>query len=134
MKEMPHSAKLQNGEMLEIRNIYCVGRNYQDHAKELNNPVPKEPLIFLKTTGSVRGFEVAEMAFSGESFHHELELILLVGKNVKLGQKCGWDVIKGVALGLDLTRRDKQSKLKEKGHPWTLSKSGLLQSHTRHRD
>ncbi len=108
-----------------IKSIYCVGRNYAKHAKELGNEIPSEPLIFLKTAAALRGLEQSQIAFEDESFHHELEIVLLVGKDLKLGEKVSNSDIESIALGLDLTRREVQSTLKGKGSPWTTSKSFL---------
>lgn len=104
-------------------NIYCIGRNYVNHAKELGNDIPTKPVVFLKTTASLRSFEEAEIAFSTETFHFEGELVLKVGKNHILGEKISHDSIEAIALGIDLTRREEQSELKKAGLPWTSSKS-----------
>lgn len=106
-------------------NIYCVGRNYADHAKELQNEVPREPLIFLKAPAALRPFAEGPIAYPGESFHHEVELVLLIGRYVALGAKSEAKpgAIAAIGIGLDLTRREVQEQLKKKGHPWTLAKS-----------
>lgn len=107
-----------------VQNIYCIGRNYADHAKELQNPVPVgEPVVFLKTSSSLRPLDAGPLAFSGDTFHHEAELVLRIGQHVTLGHKVGWEVVEAVALGLDLTRREIQTQLKTKGLPWTTAKS-----------
>jgi acylpyruvate hydrolase len=100
-------------------NIYAIGRNYADHAKELNNPVPKQPVVFLKAPSSLRLAAEGPLAFANEEFHHELELVFLCDPQADLS----WDSLVGVSLGLDLTRRGVQSELKAKGLPWTLAKS-----------
>ena len=112
-----------------VRNVYCIGRNYAEHARELGNAVPKEePVIFLKSSASLRGLAAPpeSVAFAEETFHFEAELVLLVGSHVPLGtlvegreEEC----IRAVGLGLDLTRREKQRVLKKAGLPWTVSKS-----------
>ena len=113
-----------------VASIYCIGRNYAEHASELNNPVPGEPVVFLKTQAALRPLAGGELAFADETFHHEAELVLLVGRDVPLGGRAGWEAVRAVGLGLDLTRREVQTKLKEKGLPWTVAKSfagsGLL--------
>ena len=111
-----------------VRNIYCIGRNYADHARELGNAVPtEEPIIFLKASSSLRGLDGAEqLAYHDETFHFEVELVLLVGKFVDIGQlKSGKELscLQAAGLGLDLTRRKKQEALKKAGLPWTLAKS-----------
>lgn len=100
-------------------NIYAIGRNYRDHARELNNPIPKEPVVFLKAPSSLRQAAQGPLAFAGEVFHHELELVFLVDPKPGLN----WDSLVGVSLGLDLTRRGVQSELKAKSLPWTVAKS-----------
>jgi len=110
-----------------ITNVWCIGRNYVEHAKELGNAVPtEEPVIFLKSSSAVRPLESGLLAFADETFHHEIELVLLVGKHVPLGALAVGqevDCVSAVGLGLDLTRRGKQSELKKAGLPWTLAKS-----------
>lgn len=104
-------------------NIYCIGRNYLNHVRELNNERPTEPVVFLKSTASLRGLNDGEMAFPQESFHHEAELVLRVGKDCRLNSKPDSTCITHLGLGLDLTRREVQTRLKADGLPWTLAKS-----------
>ena len=107
-----------------VSTIYCIGRNYADHAKELNNPVPQgEPVVFLKAPASLRTLEQGALAFASDTFHHEAELVLRVGQLVPLGHSADWDVVDAIGLGLDLTRRTVQGELKTKGLPWTTAKS-----------
>lgn len=107
----------------EIRNIYCVGRNYRDHAKELRNDVPKEPLIFTKPTHAVtwmNGQTIQLPRMLGD-LHYEAELVIAIGDAYTEGKKAE-ELISGFTLGLDLTLRDVQSQLKEKGLPWLPAK------------
>jgi 2-keto-4-pentenoate hydratase/2-oxohepta-3-ene-1,7-dioic acid hydratase in catechol pathway len=104
--------------------IYCIGRNYADHARELNNPVPTEkPVVFLKASPALRGLEPSPMAFAQQKYHHEIEIVLRVGKDLTMGQKATLTAIDAITLGLDLTRRDEQYLLKKDGLPWTTAKS-----------
>jgi len=103
--------------------IWCIGRNYAAHAKELGNEVPSEPVVFLKAASCRRGLAPEPLAFPEESVHHELELVLHVGSPVPLGTDPGWAAVAAVSLGLDLTRRAVQSACKAKGLPWTAAKS-----------
>lgn len=104
--------------------IICIGRNYRDHAKELNNPVPKKPLVFMKPPSALlvnkKPFYYPEFS---ENIHYELEVVLKVNKNGKHVQP---EFARGyydeVALGIDFTARDLQAKCKEKGHPWEIAK------------
>lgn len=105
--------------------IICVGRNYAAHAKELNNPVPKEPVIFLKPDTALLP---KSMPFFYPSFskdvHYEAELVVKidrVGKNI--AQKFAHKYYSELSVGIDFTARDLQSKYKEKGLPWERAKA-----------
>ncbi len=108
-----------------VPTIYGIGRNYPEHVKELGNKAPDgEPVLFLKAPASLRPLGSGTLAFPGETFHHEAELVLRIGQTVPVGTKTeGWTVVDALGLGLDLTRREKQSELKAKGLPWALAKS-----------
>jgi 2-keto-4-pentenoate hydratase/2-oxohepta-3-ene-1,7-dioic acid hydratase in catechol pathway len=105
--------------------IVCVGRNYAAHAKELNNPIPSEPILFIKPASSaVKASPSFSIPQGQGSVHHELEIAILIGQalvNASADQVA--DSIAGIGLGLDLTLRDVQDQLKEKGHPWERAKS-----------
>jgi len=103
--------------------IWCIGRNYAKHAKELGNAIPSEPVVFLKAASCLRGLEPAPIAFPDESFHHELEVVLHIAEAVPLGGDPGWSCVGAVSLGLDLTRRGVQGDCKARGLPWTTAKS-----------
>ncbi|UTR07782.1 fumarylacetoacetate hydrolase family protein [Alkalihalobacillus sp. LMS6] len=107
----------------DIGDIYCVGRNYAEHAHELGNEVPEEPLLFTKPRSSLALANGSALSFptTKGSIHYEIELVLKIGKDVSSGDQLE-DVVQEVALGLDLTLRDVQSKLKQKGHPWLRAK------------
>jgi acylpyruvate hydrolase len=117
--------KIKNStEEIEIGKIVCVGRNYAEHAKELGNEVPEKPVVFLKPASAIifSGDEIKYPPFS-EEMHHEVELVLLIRskiKNVTIEE--AEKAIAGYGVGLDMTLRDVQSKLKNKGHPWTIAK------------
>ncbi|GEK73219.1 MULTISPECIES: fumarylacetoacetate hydrolase family protein [Halomonas] len=104
--------------------IVCVGRNYAEHARELDNPVPSEPLLFIKpATSAVSLEEAIDAPFARGEVHFETELALLVGETLKdVGAAEAERAIVGIGLALDLTLRDVQGKLKEKGHPWEVAK------------
>ncbi|MCO6474530.1 MAG: fumarylacetoacetate hydrolase family protein [Melioribacteraceae bacterium] len=111
-------------EEIEIGKIICVGRNYAKHAEELGNIVPENPLLFLKPSSVFipSGEEITYPSYSNE-MHHEVELVVLIGEEIKNADpKEAEDAILGYAVGLDMTLRDVQTKLKSKGHPWTLAK------------
>lgn len=105
--------------------IVCVGRNYAMHAKELNNPIPNSPILFIKPASSAVPLAPSiSIPQNQGSVHHELEIALLIGSRLtNASEDQVADSIDGIGLGLDLTLRDLQSKLKEKGHPWERAKS-----------
>ena len=105
--------------------IFCIGRNYVAHAKELKNDVPTNPIIFMKPSTAML---IDEKPFYHPEFsnniHFELELVLKISKNGKhISQKFANDYYEEIGLGIDFTARDLQGELKEKGHPWELAKS-----------
>ena len=105
--------------------IICIGRNYVDHAKELNNPVPTKPLVFMKpSTALVKDHRPFYYPEWSDEIHYECEVVLKIGKPGKsIAQKDALDYIEQISLGLDYTARDIQRKCKEKGHPWEIAKS-----------
>lgn len=94
--------------------IWGVGRNYRDHALELNNPIPVKPLIFLKAGAGLSTTQHIVLPSFSQDIHYELELAVLLDKQLQP---------EAVALALDLTARDEQKRCKERGEPWTLAKS-----------
>lgn len=104
--------------------IFCIGRNYADHAKELNNPIPSEPLIFMKPPTALL---VNNKPFFYPDFtkdlHHEGEIVLRICKNGRSVQpEFASRYFDAVAFGIDFTARDLQEKLKQKGQPWEIAK------------
>mgnify|MGYP000694589727 CR=1 FL=1 len=105
--------------------VVCVGRNYVAHAAELGNEVPEEPLLFIKPATALTALEPGFIipVDRGE-VHHETELALLVGQPLtRANTEQAAAAILGIGIALDLTLRDVQAKLKEKGLPWELAKS-----------
>ncbi len=105
--------------------IIAIGRNYAEHAKELNNPVPTTPVIFMKPDTALlkdnKPFYHPE--FSAD-IHHEIELVLKISKEGKhIAEKFASNYFEEIGLGVDFTARDLQQKHKEKGLPWELAKS-----------
>ena len=105
--------------------IIAIGRNYAAHAKELNNPVPEKPVIFLKPDTAVlkddKPFYIPE--FSSD-IHYELEVVLKVCKEGKhISEKFAPNYYDEIGLGIDFTARDIQNMHKEKGLPWELAKA-----------
>jgi 2-keto-4-pentenoate hydratase/2-oxohepta-3-ene-1,7-dioic acid hydratase in catechol pathway len=105
--------------------IFCVGRNYVDHAKELNNEVPDEPVIFMKPKSALlqphTPFYYPE--FTNE-LHYECELVLRIAKNGKyIQEKFANKYYDAISVGIDFTARDIQDELKKKGLPWERAKA-----------
>jgi 2-keto-4-pentenoate hydratase/2-oxohepta-3-ene-1,7-dioic acid hydratase in catechol pathway len=117
--------KIKNrGDEVTVGKIVCVGRNYAAHAAELGNEVPEKPVLFLKPASALvfSGDKIIHPAFSS-NMHHEVELVLLIGKRVKdADESAAEKAISGIGVGLDMTLRDIQEELKKKGHPWTIAK------------
>ena len=111
---------------LPLGKVVCVGRNYAEHARELNNPVPSEPLLFIKPATSVvplaRGFRLPT---GRGAVHYETEIALLIGTPLSgtISPADAAGAIAGVGLALDLTLRELQDQLKAKGHPWERAKA-----------
>ncbi|HEB62255.1 MAG TPA: FAA hydrolase family protein [Bacteroidetes bacterium] len=104
--------------------IFCIGRNYIDHAKELNNPVPSEPMIFMKPpTALLRNGKPFYIPDFSDEIHYEGELVVKIAKNGKhIDPQFVRSYYNEITIGLDFTARDIQKKLKEKGHPWEIAK------------
>ncbi len=110
--------------MTSIMKIICIGRNYVDHAKELNNPVPKQPLVFMKPPSAllVNNKPLYYPEFT-ENLHYEAEIVLRICRNGRHVQpEFAHKYYEQIAFGIDFTARDVQSRLKEKGHPWEIAK------------
>lgn len=105
--------------------IICVGRNYVAHARELKNEVPKEPVIFCKPDSSLlKGGKPFLYPDYSDNIHYEAELVVKICKNGRhVNPKFAHNYFNEISVGLDLTARDIQTRLKEKGLPWELSKS-----------
>jgi|TARA_B110000091_G_scaffold102584_1_gene111576 2-keto-4-pentenoate hydratase/2-oxohepta-3-ene-1,7-dioic acid hydratase in catechol pathway len=105
--------------------IICVGRNYVEHIKELNNEAPKDPVLFLKPDTAIllkkQPFFIPE--FSNE-VHHEVEILVKINRIGKhIDRKFARKYYDEIGLGIDFTARDLQTKLKEKGLPWEKAKA-----------
>jgi len=105
--------------------IFCIGRNYSEHAKELNNDIPDEPIVFMKPFESlVKDNETIKFPSHGKVLQHELEVVIQIAQsghaNTEVQARA---MIGSLALGLDLTLRDVQNELKAKGLPWEKAKS-----------
>lgn len=104
--------------------IICVGRNYADHIKELDNQRPEEPVLFMKPDSAVilKNNPFIIPTFSSD-IHYEVEVLVKINKIGKhIDRAFAADYYQEIGLGIDFTARDLQSKLKEKGLPWERAK------------
>jgi fumarylpyruvate hydrolase len=116
-------------ERFPVHRIYCVGRNYEEHAKEMGFTGREPPFFFLKPADAalaVNTGETGTMAYPSltNNLHHEIELVAAIGtggKNIKAAD--AHKHIYGYAVGLDMTRRDLQGEMKKQGRPWCIGKA-----------
>lgn len=104
--------------------IICIGRNYSEHAKEMNAEVPKAPVFFMKPeTALHKGYEYLLPDFTND-LHYECELVFRIGKPGKsIPEHFAMNYVDAFTVGLDLTARDLQSECKKKGLPWEIAKA-----------
>lgn len=112
-----------------VQRIYCVGRNYEEHAKEMGFSGREAPFFFLKPANAllaVADGETAPMPYPSltNNLHHEVELVVAIGVGGKnIAAKDADRHIFGFAVGLDMTRRDLQNDMKKQGRPWSIGKA-----------
>ena len=103
--------------------IICIGRNYVEHAKELNNPVPTKPMFFVKPDTALLRTHIFYIPPFSNNIHYELELVVKIKKVGKsISKRFAHKYYDEISLGLDLTARDLQEECKEKGMPWEIAK------------
>lgn len=111
-----------------VHRIYCVGRNYVEHAKEMGGTGREAPFFFLKPADTIvvaQPGEVASIPYPTltTNFHHEIELVVAIGKGgSNISASNAAEHIFGYAVGLDMTRRDLQNDMKKQGRPWSIGK------------
>ncbi|MFZ5509181.1 MAG: fumarylacetoacetate hydrolase family protein [Pseudomonadota bacterium] len=113
-----------SADLFPVRRIYCVGRNYADHAKEMGFSEREAPFFFMKPADAVvpGGGPVAYPPRT-DNLHHEIELVVAIGRGgARIPVDQARDHIYGYAVGLDMTRRDLQLALRDKGRPWDMGK------------
>lgn len=105
--------------------IICIGRNYAEHAKELNNAIPTEPVFFMKPdTALLKAGEPFYYPDFTKDLHHEIEIVLKINKVGKhIDEQFAHKYYDEIGLGIDFTARDLQAKAKEKGLPWEKAKA-----------
>lgn len=109
-----------------VRRIYCVGRNYADHALEMgSDPRQEPPFFFTKPANAiVTDGQPVHYPSRTQNLHHEIELVIALAKGgSNIAVEYSWDHIFGFAVGLDLTRRDLQNEAKKYGRPWDTGKA-----------
>lgn len=122
---VPTVAIAGRAERFPVHRIYCIGRNYAEHAREMGSvPDLGAPIYFLKPADAVCEAEVVPYPPGTDNLHHEVELVVALGtggRDIAVAQAL--DHVYGYAVGNDLTRRDLQAAAKAKGNPWDVSKS-----------
>jgi fumarylpyruvate hydrolase len=116
-------------ERFPVRRIYCVGRNYEEHAKEMGFTGREPPFFFLKPADTlvvVEDGQTGALPYPSltQNYHHEIELVVAIGqggRNIPAAQALGH--VYGYAVGLDMTRRDLQNEMKKQGRPWCIGKA-----------
>ena len=117
------------GGLFPVHRIYCVGRNYAEHAQEMGFTGREAPFFFLKPADAVLPVaegEVGEMAYPPltDNLHHEIELVVAIGVGGRdIAAADALSHIWGYAIGLDMTRRDLQNDMKKQGRPWSIGKA-----------
>jgi fumarylpyruvate hydrolase len=117
------------GGSFPVRRIYCVGRNYVEHAKEMGFTGREPPFFFMKPADAivpVAADRMGEMHYPSQTqdFHHEVELVVAIGKGgANIDTADALNHVFGYAVGLDMTRRDLQAEAKKLGRPWDIGKS-----------
>jgi fumarylpyruvate hydrolase len=119
-----------SADVFPVRHVYCVGRNYAEHAKEMGGDATKDPpFFFTKPADAVVPVvppAVGSIAYplATKNYHHEIELVVAIGKaGVNVAAEQANALVWGYAVGLDMTRRDLQNDMREKKRPWDIGKS-----------
>ncbi|SEQ26696.1 fumarylpyruvate hydrolase [Devosia sp. YR412] len=121
----PVSIPIARGGLFAVRRVYCVGRNYIEHIKEMGNDTRDPPFFFAKPADAVVvGGAAIPYPPKTEDFQHEIELVVAIGKDgADIAVSDALDHVYGYAAGLDMTRRDLQAVAKKGGRPWEMSKA-----------
>lgn len=119
---------LGHTERFPVHRVYCVGRNYEEHAKEMGFTGREPPFFFLKPADAIvvaEAGQTATMPYPSltSNLHHEVELVVAIGTGGKnIAATNAFEHIYGYAVGLDMTRRDLQNEMKKQGRPWCIGK------------
>ena len=120
----PVTIPIARGGLFAVRRVYCVGRNYAEHAAEMGHDTREPPFFFGKPADAivVGGADIAYPSQTGD-LHHEIELVVAIGKDGSgIDAGSALDHVYGYAAGLDMTRRDLQAVAKKAGRPWDMAK------------
>jgi len=128
--DLPTAPVAGSASRFPVRHIYCVGRNYAEHAKEMGGDAAKEPPFFFTKPADALVPVVppavgrVHYPLATKNYHHEIELVVAIGaRGVKLAPANALAIVWGYAVGLDMTRRDLQAEMREKKRPWDIGKS-----------
>lgn len=113
-------------EQFPVHRIYCVGRNYAEHAREMGFDPEREPPFFFQKPADaiVENGATIPYALATQNLHHEVELVVAIAKEgVEVSRQSALDHVYGYAVGLDMTRRDQQLAARDKGRPWDVGKA-----------
>ena len=119
---------VSTGGVYPVRRIYCVGRNYVEHAQEMGFTGREPPFFFMKPADAVvpvADGETGSVDYPSltKSLHHEIELVVAIGRGGReIAAADGFNHVYGYAVGLDMTRRDLQGEMKKQGRPWCIGK------------
>jgi fumarylpyruvate hydrolase len=121
----PATVPIARGGLFAVRRIYCVGRNYAEHIRELGNDERDPPFFFAKPADAlVIGGADTPYPSQTNDFHHEIELVVAIGKDGEnIAEADALGHVYGYAAGLDMTRRDLQNLAKKAGRPWEMAKA-----------
>lgn len=117
---------VSSGGLFAVRRIFCVGRNYAAHAREMGFDPDREPPFFFTKPGDAIVPEGGSLPFpmATENLHHEIELVVAIGKGgAEIAEAAAMEHVYGYAVGLDMTRRDRQIESRDKGRPWDAGKA-----------
>ncbi|WP_425482072.1 fumarylacetoacetate hydrolase family protein [Devosia marina] len=120
----PVLVPVTGGGFFPVRRVYCVGRNYAEHIREMGNDVREPPFFFAKPADAVV-IDGAPIAYPPQTrdLQHEIELVVAIGRDgANIGEHAALEHVFGYAAGLDMTRRDLQAEAKKAGRPWSMAK------------
>lgn len=119
-------APTTTGERFPVRRLFCIGRNYADHAREMGQDPDREPPFFFTAWAETVVADGSVIAYpqATSDYHHEVELVVAIGKSGReVSPEDALDLVYGYAIGFDMTRRDVQSEAKSTGRPWDAGKN-----------